>query len=134
MAIKGIYILNMNLSKVTVINVGRLGAIKFPRGYYLYIGSAMSGFAGRINRHLKRKKTRRWHIDYLLEAVEILWVDLYETDSHEDECRLSAAIGELPGAKIVARGFGASDCKCRTHLYWFETLPSFRPEIPGRKK
>lgn len=129
MSEKGIYILAMQLQSPVQLKIGRLGLFDFPAGYYLYVGSAMSGFAGRINRHLKRKKKLRWHIDYLLEKVDLIWVDLYETDSQEDECRLNSSVAKLPGAKIIAPNFGASDCKCRTHLHYFKKLPGVRPKL-----
>jgi Uri superfamily endonuclease len=129
MSAKGVYVLALHLQHPATLTVGRLGTFKFPEGYYFYVGSAMSGFAGRINRHLKRKKKLHWHIDYLLEVAELLWVDLYETDSHEDECRLNAGVAELPGAKMVSPNFGAADCKCRTHLHYFKKLPGTRPKL-----
>ncbi len=127
---KGVYILVMQLVRERVITVGRLGRFTFPHGYYIYVGSALGGFAGRINRHLKRKKRMQWHIDYLLEAADLLWVDLYETRDSSDECRLCAQVAKLKGASIVAPNFGASDCRCKSHLYHFESLPSFRPRLP----
>jgi Uri superfamily endonuclease len=30
----------------------------------------------------------------------------------------------LPGAEIPLLGFGASDCDCRSHLYFFTRCPS----------
>jgi sugar fermentation stimulation protein A len=129
---KGIYILAMQLVRARTLTVGRLGRFTFPPGYYIYVGSAMSGFAGRINRHLKRKKRMRWHIDYFLEVADLMWVDLYETEDTADECRLCARVAQLEGATIVADKFGASDCGCRSHLYHFETLPPLRPELPPK--
>ena len=126
---KGIYILAMQLVGERNITVGRLGTFNFPSGYYIYVGSAMSGFAGRINRHLKRKKRMRWHIDYFLEVADLLWVDLYETEDTTDECRLCAQVAQLKGAAIIADRFGASDCRCKSHLYYFENLPPFRPKL-----
>ena len=129
MLTKGIYILAMQLVGERTITVGRLGTFNFPPGYYIYVGSAMSGFAGRINRHLKRKKRMRWHIDYFLEVADLLWVDLYETEDTTDECRLCSQVAQLEGATIVADRFGASDCKCKSHLYFFKNLPPFRPKL-----
>lgn len=126
---KGVYILAMQLVQAKTVTVGQLGTFTFPPGYYIYIGSAMSGFAGRINRHLKRKKHMRWHIDYFLEVADLLWVDMYETENTADECRLCAKVAQLEGAMIIADRFGASDCRCKSHLYYFESLPPFRPGL-----
>lgn len=129
MSRRGIYVLAMQLAQAKAITIGRLGTFEFPAGFYIYVGSAMSGFAGRINRHLKRKKRMRWHIDYLLEEADLLWVDLYETEDTGDECRLCSQIALLKGAKIIADRFGASDCGCRSHLYYFESLPPLRAKL-----
>lgn len=126
---KGVYILAMQLGRSARLTVGHLGTFEFPEGFYLYVGSAMSGFVGRINRHLKRKKKMRWHIDYFLEVADLMWIELFETTSHEDECRLNVSVGNLPGAKIIAPNFGSSDCRCRTHLHFFEELPAERPKL-----
>ena len=126
---KGIYVLALQLQRQTRLVVGRLGVFDFPPGYYLYVGSAMSGFAGRINRHLKRKKKMRWHIDYLLEVADLMWIDLYETESHSDECRLNASVAGLPGATVTAHHFGSSDCKCDSHLHYFEEMPPERQRL-----
>lgn len=126
---KGVYVLAMQLQRPARLTVGHLGVFDFPRGYYLYVGSALGGFAGRINRHLKRKKKMRWHIDYLLEKADLLWIDLYGTDSHADECRLNASVAGLPGAAVIAPHFGASDCRCDSHLHYFEELPPERPRL-----
>ncbi|MGB9617311.1 MAG: DUF123 domain-containing protein, partial [Desulfomonilaceae bacterium] len=39
----------------------------FTPGYYVYLGSAKQygGIESRVNRHLKKNKKLRWHIDYL---------------------------------------------------------------------
>ena len=126
---KGVYLLAMQLVGARTVTVGRLGTFTFPPGYYIYIGSAMSGFAGRINRHLKRKKRMHWHIDYFLEIADLLWVDLYETEENTDECRLCAQVAQLEGATVIAKGFGASDCRCKSHMYYFKNLPPFRPAL-----
>lgn len=34
------------------------------------------------------------------------------------ECRLNGEILSLPGAEIVAPGFGSSDCPCPSHLVY----------------
>ena len=42
------------------------------------------------------------------------------------ECLLAACAAALPGAGAPAPGFGASDCGCSTHLFFFEDYPDFR--------
>jgi Uri superfamily endonuclease len=48
----------------------------FKGGYYAYTGSALGegsvSLRQRVKRHLRRKKTKHWHIDYLLHYTEII--------------------------------------------------------------
>ena len=119
MAQKGVYNLFIKLDKDCRIKVGMLGTFRFPRGYYVYTGSAQNNIEKRIARHLSCHKKMHWHIDYLLKAAKILSVKEY-TGLKSDECRLNVEIGSCPGARIIASGFGSSDCRCKTHLYFFE--------------
>jgi len=62
---KGIYILLIEIPREVHMEVGALGVMEFPRGFYAYCGSAMGGLRARINRHLRSEKKARWHVDYL---------------------------------------------------------------------
>ena len=75
----GAYLLLVRLSKASRITVGRLGTFAFPRGWYVYAGSAMRGLSGRIARHRRSRKERHWHIDYLLAcgAAELVECNAY---------------------------------------------------------
>jgi Uri superfamily endonuclease len=64
---RGSYILLIEIHRGVRMQVGALGVLEFPEGFYAYCGSAMGGLGPRINRHLRRKKKIQWHIDYLLE-------------------------------------------------------------------
>jgi len=111
---KGNYILLIELPETGEISVGRLGLLTFPQGFYAYVGSAMNGFEGRIGRHLRKKKKPRWHIDYLLEQALIKEIVLCETEERV-ECILAQTLSEeFPSIP----GFGSSDCRCRSHLYF----------------
>jgi len=94
------------------VQVGRLGKFDFPKGIYVYTGSARKNLEKRIERHRRKDKTLRWHIDYLLKhrAVEIAQVNR----SGKSECRWNR---ETPG-RITVKGFGSSDCRagCGAHL------------------
>lgn len=68
--IKGIYVLFIFVKRDTLIKVGALGKIKFRRGTYAYVGSAQNGLKKRVTRHLRKKKRKFWHIDYLLEQKD----------------------------------------------------------------
>jgi len=123
---KGTYVLCMRLDEPEEITVGRLGTFLFPAGYYLYVGSALGpgGLEARLARHRRREKRPRWHIDYLLQRTHLL--EMWSMASEERlECSLARAIREIPGAQIVAPGFGSSDCHCPSHLTYFENKPGF---------
>jgi Uri superfamily endonuclease len=120
----GTYVLILNLSRPLVIRVGRLGRFQFPAGWYAYIGSAHSpgGLAARLRRHLRASKPLHWHVDYLrahARPVEI-W---YIAGNHKRECAWAQGLARLPGASIPAPRFGASDCRCATHLVHFSAPP-----------
>ena len=64
--IKGIYVLFIRVERDIVVKIGSLGKLKFSKGIYAYVGSAQNGIKKRIARHLKKRKRKFWHIDYLL--------------------------------------------------------------------
>ncbi|HHT9124733.1 MAG TPA: GIY-YIG nuclease family protein [Candidatus Brocadiia bacterium] len=115
---KGVYNLLIKLEKDRRLKVGMLGTFQFPKGYYVYTGSAQNNMEKRIARHLSHNKKMHWHINYLLRVAKVLKVVEY-AGLKTDECRISRAIGKHSDAKIIVKRFGSSDCKCRTHLYFF---------------
>jgi Uri superfamily endonuclease len=106
------YQLLIELPRPATITVGRLGTFQFAAGRYLYTGSARRNFEARIARHLRREKTLRWHIDYLLAAPGARVTEVRR--STREECALNQA---STGA-VAVTGFGASDCRaaCGSHL------------------
>ncbi len=106
------YQLRITLAAPCRITVGRLGTFDFPPGRYTYTGSAKRNLEARIARHLRRDKKLRWHIDYLLAAppAQVTGVERFR----EAECMVNAGTG----GRVVAPGFGASDCRagCGSHL------------------
>ena len=66
----GIYLAIFHLPRTQAITVGRLGRFTFPRGYYLYVGSAQRCLQARVARHARRKKSLRWQIDYLSSQAD----------------------------------------------------------------
>jgi len=65
---RGTYAIIMELISDKRISVGKLGKINFKKGYYLYVGSGQNSLETRIARHLKKRKKKFWHIDYLLST------------------------------------------------------------------
>ena len=118
----GLYQLVIRLKKSQLIAIGRRGRYLFPAGYYVYTGSGRRGLESRIARHLRKEKKLRWHIDYLLLFGHVLEVKRYGAD--QGECELSRRVEGLPGSRVVVQGFGSSDCRCRTHLFYFRQNPA----------
>lgn len=106
------YQLLIRVKETLHLQVGALGSHTFAEGWYLYTGSARRNLAARVQRHLRRHKKLRWHIDYLLAHPRVEVVDVFT--SARPECDWNQA---SPG-EVAMPGFGASDCRegCGTHL------------------
>ena len=111
---KGSYVLIIELPKAQTITIGRLGTTRFQCGYYAYVGSAMNGFKSRLNHHLRRNKKPHWHIDYLLEKAYLSEIILYEAKDRA-ECAIAQILSHQFGSVL---GFGSSDCRCQSHLFF----------------
>jgi Uri superfamily endonuclease len=121
---KDSYILVLYLNRKTEIRVGKLGLLTFPRGYYVYTGSALGpgGLSARLRHHLYRTARPHWHIDYLrrFALLKEVWIS---NGPERLEHAWAKALQRLEGASIPAPGFGSSDCKCPTHLFCFDGYP-----------
>jgi Uri superfamily endonuclease len=113
----GVYQLVLFLPEDITLRVGALGVFHFPAGRYVYTGSALGGLRRRLARHLRWQKRLRWHIDYLLPHAVVEHVRLFLSGERR-ECALNRQTLALPHARVVARGFGSSDCRCPTHLVY----------------
>lgn len=133
---KGTYALHLYLSSRCSLRVGRNGIHEFERGYYLYIGSAFGtgGLTARIRHHVRPTDRPHWHIDYLrsvsrLKAVWVICSDFgsdFGSDFRSDtrlEHPWAAVIERMPDARIPVKGFGSTDCRCLTHLFYFLRKP-----------
>jgi Uri superfamily endonuclease len=115
----GVYALWLVASAPASIDVGKLGTVHVAAGHaYIYVGSALNGLSKRVGRHLARSgKKRHWHVDYLLEHLDVRQVYLALTTSPK-ECEISLAINALASYFTPIKGFGNSDCNsCPSHLY-----------------
>ena len=115
----GTYTLLVGFDGATV-EVGALGPVELPAGWYAYVGSALGpgGFA-RVDRHRELaagdRDTRHWHLDYLL-GHPAASLDAVVTSAGVDaECAVAGAINPGPEAGHVP-DFGCSDCGCDSHL------------------
>lgn len=118
----GCYQLMIRIEKGCHIRVGRLGVFFFPAGWYIYTGSALKGLSLRIMRHLRREKRLHWHIDYLLQHGRITGIKKCLTTKRK-ECSLNVRLFKFFKAKVIVKKFGSSDCRCKTHLAYFEKKP-----------
>jgi Uri superfamily endonuclease len=122
---KGTYLLLAQLNREVEIRVGKLGTFRFAAGWYAYAGSALGpgGVQARLARHARADKRLHWHVDYLLQraALEATW---HVAHPQRLECAWARAAQALADAQTPVPGFGASDCRCASHL-------AFLPARPG---
>lgn len=133
---KGTYILLAKLAEPQKIKPGKLPETEYKKGTYLYVGRAQTGLRARIKRHIRSQKKLFWHIDYLLQKAKI--VDIWIRQNYFGECNTADKIRNFKptGAKAI-QGFGSSDCRCLSHLFYFppgtKGLKSLRNEIGFEK-
>lgn len=124
---RGLYILQFRLLENLKVEIGELGPVSFSAGHYVYIGSSQRNLrqvAARYRREERRKK--EYHIDYLLpKTVERKVLPVYSTE--QLECALAAELQPLADKSIF--GFGNTDCRCPSHLFYFESQPFNRREF-----
>ena len=121
---KGTYIVVTEAKRGFCCQVGKLGKLTGHAGFYLYVGSALGsgGINARVNHHLQISRHPRWHFDYLRPFVvpRRIW---YCCSSIRYEHQWAAVLAALPGAELPLVKFGATDCRCIAHLYYFKNLP-----------
>ncbi|RMG54181.1 MAG: DUF123 domain-containing protein [Gammaproteobacteria bacterium] len=119
----GCYLLLMRVSRTQRLRVGALGMMRVDPGWLVYVGSACGpgGLRARLARHARRRKPRRWHIDWLRERVALQAV-CWQV-GWRDEAAWARRLGAMPGASAPLPGFGASDDPGNTHLWHFRERP-----------
>ena len=111
---KGVYVLIMSKKDNSTVRFGCKRSYDFPAGWYGYAGSAMGGLAGRLRHHCRISSRPHWHIDRLRPHVTLTGIVCAITESRI-ECNISRNMSEILNP---VDGFGASDCGCRSHLYY----------------
>ena len=124
---KGTYALIMRCRKAGNTTIGKLGRMALRPGFYIYVGSALGpgGIQARVSRHRKRDKKLHWHIDYLRRHTALIEIWTL-TDAHNREHEWASTLAAQ--YEIAQQRFGASDCRCVSHLFYSANRPSF--EIP----
>ena len=135
-AATGTYALLFTIPRTCSVHVGGLGRIELRCGTGLYVGSAFGsgGLVARLRHHLLSASTPRWHLDYLRRAIrpEEIW---FTCDPRSREHLWAGVFAAMRAAGVPRDGFGASDCRCRSHLFHFATLPrlaAFRRAVRRR--
>lgn len=97
------------------ITVGKLGRFAFRKGFYFYVGSAQRNLSARLERHSKKIKPLRWHIDYLSTKARMLGA-MTTAGPRRRECELAEKLAGM--YELAIPRFGASDCRCGGHLFY----------------
>ncbi len=113
----GTYLLQLSLFYPATIEIGKLGRFNFKKGCYYYVGSAFGpgGLKARLKHHLQISTRQHWHIDYLRKLADInaIWLS---QDMQHLEHQWAVSIENILECPVL--GFGASDCTCKTHLFY----------------
>lgn len=117
----GSYVLVLRNEDNKFIEVGKMGKVPFKKGYYVYVGSGMRSLDKRIERHFRKRKKKFWHIDYItpycmnIERIYII------RRMQKIESKIVDRIEKISTGFI--KGFGASDSRKKSHLFYFKTAP-----------
>jgi Uri superfamily endonuclease len=133
--------------------VGKLGYIYFPKAFYAYVGSAMNGLETRLAHYLRNSEKLHWHIDYLLKqaklhdiilcpsepfaschcepfAPSVIASEAKQSHSAQGKLRVECFLAQALAKKFqFIPNFGASDCKCKSHLYFADDKDKLTSKI-----
>jgi Uri superfamily endonuclease len=125
LSLPGTYTLVFNSSIEKPINIGKLGTLLLEPGFYLYIGSSFGpgGLKARIRHHRNISSRPHWHLDYLSPTLRLceIW---YTYDQTRREHQWAEIHAQARGASLPLPGFGSSDCRCLSHLFFYKSKPS----------
>ena len=104
--------------------------IDFPRGHYVYFGSALGGLEARVARHFRPEKKLHWHADYL--SAEVPWSQVWlMPDGRRWECIWANSAADSVGTTNFVPSFGSSDCRCKSHLVRVGSAKQARELLSG---
>lgn len=120
----GTYALVVELPAAVDLTVGALGSVTFPAGGYVYVGSALgTGGFSRVDRHRRvatgQHDVTHWHVDYLTAHPTSGLRGVVTVPEQDIECELASRLAAGP-----LDGFGASDCRCESHLARYDSVPA----------
>jgi Uri superfamily endonuclease len=121
----GTYALILKNRLKAKVHVGRYRQIDLVPGYYIYVGSAFGpgGLRARVSRHFRKSKRKHWHIDYLHEFMRPFGI-WYSHEPRRLEHQWAGVLCNMKGMSPI-QGFGCSDCRCYSHLFWTFNTPDF---------
>lgn len=123
----GTYLLVLENSSMKRIDVGKLGRVRFSKGYYVYVGSGMNGLDCRVARHYRTKKSTHWHIDHITPRhMPIVRCYKIRSALRLEEMIVKRCEKIAPGN---IQGFGSSDSSRRSHLFFFPSPPHERRDF-----
>lgn len=120
----GTYALILQAEYQQDVQIGQLGRLSVRPGFYIYVGSAFGpgGVLARVRHHTQFAQRPHWHIDSLRQAAPLKQV-WYTHDPVHREHSWADVFANMRGASIPLPGFGVSDCRCVSHLYFFQRQP-----------
>lgn len=120
----GDYLVILQVERDMDLSIGRKGTMHFPKGYYVYVGSAKKNLDQRIAHHRHVRKKMHWHMDYLRKETQ--WVGVIPIRTKADlEHSIAQAVAAIADWSIP--GFGCTDCDCQSHLFGFHENPMHLP-------
>lgn len=127
----GTYILILRSDIHASVRIGQLGWLTIEPGYYLYVGSALGpgGLRARLNRHLRGTSRPHWHLDYLRHYVNPVAIWLQATETRLEH-HWASGLAQTQHLIIALARFGASDCRCPSHLFFTSLCPAL-PALRG---
>ena len=128
---KGTYTLIMRCRKTVRTTVGKLGTVELRPGFYIYVGSALGpgGIRARVSRHYRRRKKLHWHIDYIRRHTVLIEAWYAATTINREHDWAAALATQFESGHDR---FGASDCRCASHLFFSPVMPSCDTIDAGR--
>ncbi len=119
----GAYLLLIDLKKPLTLPQKKFCQKPLEPGFYLYAGSAYGpgGIKARVSRHIKKRKAKRWHIDYITTQATVTEALVIP---QANECAFISQLLENPQIFVPLKGMGSSDCKsCPSHF--LQAPPTF---------
>ncbi len=116
----GCYMIVLEMEDDKTVAVGKLGQLSFKKGFYCYAGSALKKLSKRVARHQRKRKRMHWHIDYLRKYCSFrAAIPIRTTD--KIECTIADKLKNISDDNV--HRFGCSDCRCDSHLFYFNSNP-----------